>query len=95
MEIEDLEKQLNQLRSEFTTKHAEMKEGLKLIADPADKFFIEIPPQFELARQHLEDLIRKKDKVLQQFKAVLANFKAETYRGDPLIVDGQVKELNS
>lgn len=32
VEIEDLEKQLTQLRSEFTAKHAEMKEGLKLIA---------------------------------------------------------------
>jgi len=94
VEIEDLDKQLSQLKSEFAKKHQEMKEGLKLIDDPAEKFVIEIPPEFDRAKQHIDDLIRKKDSTLQQFKAVLSNFKAETYRGDPIVVDGQVKDGN-
>jgi len=94
VEIEDLDKQLSQLKSEFTKKHHEMKECLKLIDDPAEKFVIEIPREFDDAKQHIDDLIRKKDTTLQQFKVVLANFKAETYRGDSIVVDGQLKEGN-
>lgn len=94
VEIEDLDKQLSQLKSEFTKKHHEMKECLKLIDDPAEKFVIEIPREFDDAKQHIDDLIRKKDTTLQQFKVVLANFKAETYRGDSIVVDGQLKDGN-
>lgn len=94
VQIEELDKQLMQLKSEFSARHQELKDGLKQISDPADKFVVEVPPEFERARQQVEDLVRQKDTVVQQFKLVLANFKAETYRGDSVIVDGQVKDGN-
>jgi len=47
IQIEDLDKQLAAIKKELMEKHQELKEGLKLIADPADKFVIEIPPEFE------------------------------------------------
>jgi hypothetical protein len=94
VQIEDLDKQLVAVKKEITEKHQELKEGLKLIADPADKFVIEIPAEFERCRQRIDELAARKDLALQQFKALLASFKAETYRGDPVVVNGQMKDGN-
>ncbi|CAJ1401208.1 unnamed protein product, partial [Effrenium voratum] len=94
VQIEDLDKQLTQLKSEFSAEHQELKDCLKLIADPADKFVLEIPGKFEQAKQDMEELILRKDHAMQKFKEVLSVFKAETYRGDPIVTDGQVKDGN-
>merc|ERR1719389_1371365 len=80
VQIEDLDKQLVQLKNEFNVKQRELKEGLALISDPADKFVIEIPEEFDRERQRVEELAERKDLILQQFKALLAMYKAETYR---------------
>jgi len=94
VQIEELDKQLTQLKGELSSRHQELKDGLKEIADPADKFVVQAPGEFDRAWQHVDELMKQKDTVLQQFKSVLTNFKAETYRGDPVVVDGQVKDGN-
>ena len=94
VQIEDLDRQLVQLRKEFGAKRKELQEGLPLIEDPADKFLIEIPPEFERERKRVDELAERKDLILGQFKALLARFKAETYRGDAIVVDGKMKDGN-
>merc|ERR1740133_257116 len=94
VQIEELDKQLVQLKNEFTSKHKELKDGLQRIADPADKFFVEIPQEFERERKRVDELSDRKDLVLQQFKALLGMYKAETYRGDAVVENGRMKEGN-
>jgi len=95
VQIEELDRQLVQLKSEFGAKHKELKEGLQLIGDPADKFVVEIPEEFERERKRVDELAEGKDLVLQQFKALLAMYKAETYRGDAIVENGRMREGNS
>jgi hypothetical protein len=95
VQIEDMDKQLVQLKKEFTTKHKELKEGLQLIDDPADKFAVEIPEEFERERKRVDELSDRKDLIGQQFQALLANYKAETYRGDAVLENGRLKDGNS
>eukprot|EP00931_Biecheleriopsis_adriatica_P056178 TRINITY_DN33289_c0_g2_i1.p1 TRINITY_DN33289_c0_g2~~TRINITY_DN33289_c0_g2_i1.p1 ORF type:complete len:1469 (+),score=303.51 TRINITY_DN33289_c0_g2_i1:14-4420(+) len=92
VQIEELDKQMSQLKSEFAEKREELKEGLKFIPDPADKFVVEIPEEFERGKSFVDELVARKDLLQQQFKALLSMFKAETYRGDAVMVNGQLKD---
>jgi hypothetical protein len=94
VQIEELDKQLVMLRKEFIAKTEELRDGLQLISDPADKFVVEIPEEFERERQRVEELVQRKDLVLQQFQALLAMYKAETYRGDAIVNNGILKDGN-
>jgi len=94
VQIEELDKQLVQLKREFSKKQQELTQGLPLITDPADKFASEIPADFEHERKRVDELVARKDLVLKQFKALIANYKAETYRGDPVTENGRVKDGN-
>jgi len=94
VQIEDLDRQVQLLHSEFTTKQAELKEGLVLIEDPCDRFVVQVPEFFERRREDIDDLVERKDMAMQQFKELLKKFRAETYRGDPILVDGQLKDGN-
>jgi len=94
VQIEEMDRQLVQLKKEFSMKHKELKEGLQLITDPADKFAIEIPEEFERERKRVDELSDRKDIIGQQFQALLAMYKAETYRGDAVMEGGRLKDGN-
>jgi len=95
VEIEQLDKSIEQLRGEWVRRNAELSNALQRIgADCGDPFVVEMPAAFERARVSLEELRAKKDDVMCQWKDLLKDFRAETFRGDPEVVDGKLQDGN-
>jgi len=92
IQIEDLERQVSLLKGEFAAKSRELQHALTCISDPHDAFVTEMPAAFEQERRRVEELVERKDAVRSRFSSLLAHFQAETYRGDPQIVDGKLQD---
>jgi hypothetical protein len=94
VQIEDLHRQVTQLKVEFNAQHQMLKDAVRQIGDDTDKFSREIPARFQTESQRLEELVAKTDDVSRQFKEILIHFRAETYRGDSRVVNGTLQEGN-
>lgn len=92
--IEDLDKQVDVISKEVRAKHQELQEVLTCINDANDKFSMEMPDLFNQAQRRVDALTAKVDEVKGQFKAMLILFKAETYRGDAVLIDGKLEDGN-
>lgn len=91
--IEDLDKQVASISKEAREKQQELEEVLKCI-DATDKFSTEMPDMFKHAQSRVDALTAKIEEVKCQFRALLILFKAETYRGDPVLIDGKLEDGN-
>jgi len=92
--IEDLGKQFALVSNEMQVKQKELEDVLQSISDTNDAFLSEMPHMFSQAQSRVDALAMKIDNVKCQFKALLVLFKAETYRGDPQLIDGKLEDGN-
>lgn len=94
VQIEELDRQASLLKAEFSKKRHELQQARALIDDPLDSFVKEVPYAFELESRRIDELVEKSDTVKRRFKELLVLFRAETYRGDPQMVNGTLKDGN-
>jgi hypothetical protein len=94
IQLEEFDTSIEQLRGDFAKQQADLQCALQNIEDLEDKFVIQIPAAFERAHVNLEELAVKRDDVRRQFKELLKSFRAETYRGDPVLVEGRLEDGN-
>jgi hypothetical protein len=95
VQIEDLYRQVGQLKGEFTSQHRLLKDAIQQMGDSEKKFSEHVPELFQAESKRIEELVTKTDTVHKEFKEMLIHFRAETYRGDARVVNGILQDGNS
>lgn len=81
VQIEEVEKEVMLFKRQFDERYMEVKEAVRLISDPSDRFREEFPKRCEEELKHVEQLVADIDKAKASFRELLRFFKAERFNG--------------